>query len=638
MAILSSEYWQARFEQLHNAQINKSEDFFKRVEQMYRRSIADLEKDTARWYMRLAANNDTNLRGAKKLLKANELEEFKWTLNQYIKKAKENGISADWNKQLENASAKYHISRLDALKLQVQQHLEYLYGNYLDGMYEAMRGTYQDSFYNTAYELQKGFKTGFEVGRIDEKTLEKIIAKPWAADELNFSDRLWKDKTKLINTLQNELVQALIRGTPQDKVVRSFADKMNVSLGQAGRLIATETAYFATLAEKESMEKLGTKQYEILATLDRRTSDICRHLDGKVFNVSDFQSGITAPPFHCWCRSCIIPHVKKLTGSKRAARGDDGKTYYIDGSMKYNDWKQIFVDKSMTIDEWRKANNKQTDKKNDIIKVKELLYGATTKLQATMQDDDYQEYIDVVAKNKDINYLYINYADKVKAVTYVANNGAYSPRNNTLKYSFEKTPGMDRFSILAHEYGHFFDGNVPFKNLRFQEIEKFNEIIKTVLPNYTYLANRASYSDEFLNALRLDKQHIKNVFNLEVRNRLKSNHASAGVQDAIDGLFVNSRIAWGHGEAYYNRKYNDIKKLKLHNKLKEAYISLGFTANNQSQVKVLCRIYDAASEAWANIMSAVTTGGKELEYIKEFLPNSYNKFLEIIQEVNKDDG
>ena len=358
MAIPSNEYWQARFEQLHNAQIDKSEDFFKRVEQMYRQAIADIEKDTARWYMRLAANNDTNLRGAKKLLKVNELEEFKWTLNQYIKKAKENGISADWSRQLENASAKYHISRLDALKLQVQQHLEYLYGNYLDGMYEAVRDTYQDSFYNTAYELQKGFKTGFEVGRIDEKTLEKIIAKPWAADELNFSDRLWKDKTKLINTLQNELVQALIRGTPQDKVVRSFADKMNVSLGQAGRLIATETAYFATLAEKESMEKLGTKQYEILATLDRRTSDICRHLDGKVFNVSDFQSGITAPPFHCWCRSCIIPHVKKLTGSKRAARGDDGKTYYIDGSMKYNDWKQVFVDKSMTIGEWRKANNK----------------------------------------------------------------------------------------------------------------------------------------------------------------------------------------------------------------------------------------------------------------------------------------
>lgn len=384
MAILNNKYWQSRFEQLHNAQIDKADDFFKRVEEIYRRSSADIEKDTARWYMRLAANNDISLREAKKLLKKSELEEFKWTLNQYIKRAKENGISADWSKQLENASAKYHISRLDALKLQVQQHLEYLYGNYLDGMYEAMRDTYQDSFYNTAYELQKGFKTGFEIAKIDTKSLEKILSKPWATDELNFSDRLWRDKTKLINTLQSELVQSLIRGTPQDKVVKSFADKMNVSLSQAGRLIATETAYFASLAEKDSMEKLGTKQYEILATLDRRTSDICRHLDGKVFNVSDFQAGITAPPFHCWCRSCTIPHIKKLSGSRRAARGDDGKTYYIDGNMKYNDWKQVFVDKSVTIDEWRKANNKLTVKTNKPT-IKELI--ENTDIKNCTKDD-----------------------------------------------------------------------------------------------------------------------------------------------------------------------------------------------------------------------------------------------------------
>lgn len=46
-----------------------------------------------------------------------------------------------------------------------------------------------------------------------------------AVDELNFSDRIWKDKNKLINTLQNTLVQSLIRGTPQDKVVKEFAKK-----------------------------------------------------------------------------------------------------------------------------------------------------------------------------------------------------------------------------------------------------------------------------------------------------------------------------------------------------------------------------------------------------------------------------
>ena len=190
--------------------------------------------------------------------------------------------------------------------------------------------------------LQTGFNIEIKVAKIDTKTLEKILAKPWAVDAVNFSDRIWKDKNKLINTLQNTLVQSLIRGTPQDKVVKDFAKKMNTSLNQAGRLIATETAYFTTQGEFDSLNNLDVKQYEILATLDRRTSDICRHLDGKIFNMSDKKIGITAPPFHCWCRSCIIPHTPKLKGSKRAARNDEGKTYYIDGNMKYNNWEESF--------------------------------------------------------------------------------------------------------------------------------------------------------------------------------------------------------------------------------------------------------------------------------------------------------
>lgn len=356
MVIPDNEYWKARFEQLYEAQLSQEDEFLERVKDMYMEAIDNLEKDIAKWYMRLKVNNDVSLRAAKLLLKNNELEEFKWTLKQYIKRAKENGITNDWTKQLENASAKFHISRLEAIKLQIQEHLEYLYGNYLDGMYEAMQDTYQNTYYKTAYELQAGFNMGFEIVKIDTKTLEKILAKPWAVDELNFSDRIWKDKNKLINTLQNTLVQSLIRGTPQDKVVKEFAKKMNVSLSQAGRLIATETAYFATIGEFDSLNNLGVKQYEILATLDRRTSDICRHLDGKMFNMSDFKTGITAPPFHYWCRSCIIPHTPKLKGSKRAAKNDEGKTYYIDGNMKYNNWKKVFVDKTKIYKDWQKEN------------------------------------------------------------------------------------------------------------------------------------------------------------------------------------------------------------------------------------------------------------------------------------------
>lgn len=344
MTTITEKYWQQRFEQVTEAQLKTGMDYYDEAERMYREAMESIEKDIARWYMRLAANNQITYADAKKLLTNSQLKDFKLTLKEYIKRGKENGISADWSKSLENASAKYHISRLEALQIQIQQHLEALYGNQLDGMDAAMRKIYSDGYYQTAYELQKGFSTGFDVQQIDDARLERLMSKPWAADGLNFSQRLWSDKDKLINNLQNELVQGLVRGDAQLKIVQSFAKLMNSSLSNAGRLIATESAYFASLGEKDSMKDLGVDQYEILATLDRKTSDICRSMDGKVFKMSEFKAGVTAPPLHPWCRSCTVPHIEGLDSGLRAARDDDGKVYYVPGSMKYPEWKEKFVD------------------------------------------------------------------------------------------------------------------------------------------------------------------------------------------------------------------------------------------------------------------------------------------------------
>lgn len=348
-------YWQKRFEEMNEALLQDAMDYYDDVERMYREAMDRIEKDIAQWYMRLAENNGISYADARKLLTKSQLKDFKMTLDEYIRKGKENGVAEDWSKELENASAKFHISRLEAIELQLQQHLETLYGNQLDKLDEAMRETYRNGYYQTAYELQQAFHTGFDVQQIDEDELEKILAKPWAADGSNFSDRIWSDKQKMINTLQNELIQGLVRGDGQLKITQRMAKKMNTSLSNAGRLIATEGAYFASLGEYDSMKAIGVEQYDILATLDNRTSDICRSLDGKTFKMSEFKPGVTAPPFHPWCRSCTVPHMEGLDGV-RAARGGDGKTYYVPASMKYEDWKAVFVDKKQTLDEWRKEH------------------------------------------------------------------------------------------------------------------------------------------------------------------------------------------------------------------------------------------------------------------------------------------
>lgn len=126
------------------------------------------------------------------------------------------------------------------------------------------------------------------MSRLNDKDIDTILARPWAADGKNFSTRIWGDKDKLMNTLQTELVQGLIRGDPLQKITTRFADKMGASQSNAKRLIYTESAYFASVGEYQGMKELGVEKYEYLATLDSRTSEICQDMDGKIFKLSEY--------------------------------------------------------------------------------------------------------------------------------------------------------------------------------------------------------------------------------------------------------------------------------------------------------------------------------------------------------------
>ena len=347
------DYWRKRFEQLEEAQNNKSVKYYLELEKQYKLAINSIEKDLLAWYNRFAKNEGISLLEAKKLLNTRELEEFKWSVEEYIKYGKENAINQKWMKELENASARVHITRLEALKLQIQQQVEVLYGNELDGIDKLMRDIYTSGYYHTAFNVQQGVNVGWSLMSLDTNRINKIISKPWATDGLNFSERIWgKYRPTLVNELHTKLTQSIIRGENPKNLVNDFAKRFNVSKSQAKNLIMTESAFFASASRKDCFSDLDVEKYEIIATLDLRTSNICRELDGKIFDMKDYQVGITAPPFHCRCRTTTAPWFEDEEGY-RAARGEDGKTYYVPSSMKYNEWYEKYV----------KNNSKQTGAK-----------------------------------------------------------------------------------------------------------------------------------------------------------------------------------------------------------------------------------------------------------------------------------
>ena len=342
----NSEYWKLRFVQLEEAQNKLANEGCKGIESIYRQTLTEIEGKIDTWYRRLAKNNEISMAEARKFLSGSELEEFKWDVHDYIKYGKENAVSGQWVKQLENASAKFHISKYEALKIQTQQSFESLFAKQKGITSDTIAEVYKSGYYHTAFEIQKGVGVGWDISRIDQNQVEKVLAKPWAVDGKNFSERIWSNKEKLVSEVHNELTRNIITGADPQKAIDSIAKKMNTSKYNAGRLVMTEEAYFSSAAQKDCFDDLGVEEYEVVATLDSHTSDICRSMDGKHFPMSEYKAGVTAPPFHVFCRSTACPWFDENFGEvgERAARGEDGKTYYVPADMNYKEWKKEFVE------------------------------------------------------------------------------------------------------------------------------------------------------------------------------------------------------------------------------------------------------------------------------------------------------
>lgn len=339
----SSDYWKKRFELLEQSQLKKGQSYYASLDAQYRLASVNIQKEIDYWYERFAANNNITMPEAKQLLNDKQLREFKWSVEEYIKYGEKNAIDPLWMKQLENASARVHISRLEALKIQTQQQIEVLFGNQIDGIDKLARNIYSEGYYHTAYEIQKGFNIGWDLQGLNEKQIAGVISKPWTVDNKTFTARCWDNKVDLVNVVHTQLTQTIIKGDAPDRAIKTIAERFGVSYRKAGRLVMTESAFFASAAQRDCFNSLDVEQFEVCATLDLRTSEICQDLDGKVIDMKDYAPGSTAPPFHAHCRTTTIPHFDDNFGA-RIAKNDHGKNYYVPSDVKYPAWKNTFVD------------------------------------------------------------------------------------------------------------------------------------------------------------------------------------------------------------------------------------------------------------------------------------------------------
>lgn len=524
MAQRSPDYWKKRFKQLEEDQYRRGAAYYQDIQNQFRKASNQMQMDIERWYQRLADNNEISLAGAKKLLKKNELEEFHWTVEQYIKAGKERELDGRWVKELENASARHHISRLEAMKLQARQHAELLSAEYEGGMADFLHKSYSENYYKSAFEVARGTGVGSNLARLDTRRIDAVVRKPWAQDGANFSDRIWSNKQKLVNNLHTELTQSIIRGAPPKEAIDRLAKTMNVSKAQAGRLVMTESAAIAAAAERECFQDLGVKKYQILAALDSSTCDICQELDGKVFNQRDFEVGVTASPFHPNCRCTEIPYFEDefTAGNERAARGSDGKTNYVPADMKYPEWKKQFV----VLEEDRMLGSIKKKMKGKLVGSEMIPYD-------NLPEKIKEPFNQGLGKSEKNTAALLRH-EISKTDFYISDtvSSEYMQGINAIGISTDAAP-----STLAHELFHKIDA----KN----NITKGSSMIKNFIADY----------DKIGDVSGLLQNQFPEAFELTSRGHRRLKEEYRGISDIISALSKGTvKLGYGHSEKYWNKQ------------------------------------------------------------------------------------
>ena len=161
---------------------------------------------------------------------------------------------------------------------------------------------YKDTYYQNLYTLESGMTINIKLPILKKEFIDAAVNAKYKGEF--FSDRIWKNKSAMIDKLQAGLTDAMQGKTTIDKVARDIRDTFNVQAYESQRLVNTENARVQSQANDDIAHSTGVEQQMFSATLDNRTSEFCQENDGKIYNIDDPNK--PEIPAHPNCRSAYI--------------------------------------------------------------------------------------------------------------------------------------------------------------------------------------------------------------------------------------------------------------------------------------------------------------------------------------------
>lgn len=380
----NEDYWKKRAEEREAEWIKKSKDTIeKELAEYYRRALSRITDDIAVLYARYAKDNNLTYTEASKLLTDKEFKQWRMSLEEYLDAIDKN-VDNKLLLELNTLAMRKRISRLDKLYGDTLKNLYRLGTDSENGMTKFLSGAYKDNYYKNLFDIGKTIGIKSSVSEVDDKKIRKVLNNSWSGK--NYSQRIWKNTDKLAKLIKNEITDGFHRGVSINKMAKLVQQRMNVGKYEATRLVRTEMNYVQNQAALDSIKDTDMKYYIFLATLDKKTSTLCRAHDRKVYPVDSATPGTNMPPLHPHCRSTIAGNLTDYdTGrGKRTAKNKDGKRIIIPAAMNYDDYYKVYIEKSMSFSQWEKAHKKLTVNANKPT-LKELI--KNTDIKSCTKDD-----------------------------------------------------------------------------------------------------------------------------------------------------------------------------------------------------------------------------------------------------------
>lgn len=435
----SSDYWERRSLLTALNAIENEEDYLRRLKGIYDRANQDIQDKLAVVYTRYAKNNNISLTEAYSQLPKDMETKYKADVEEYVRLATEHQGDPKWKQYLLNQSLMHKHSVLNQLQTEYRKvvydiDMEQTGGKFLEKIYT-----------NTDYYNQYLNGNDEQFAKVDKDRIQRLLAEDWSGGG-GFSEKIWGNKEKLIKALDETVIKGFATGQSYDSLAKELAKKMDTSYSNAQRLIMTESARMDNQSLLDRYKEMGATKLEFVATLDMKTSEICRAMDGTIIEIDNAKIGLNVPPLHPYCRSVIAPVIEDDEGSETRMYRDPETGKSKKGKLKtYKDYlEKVLGDK--------KAAEALASKQNDLLSLVNAVSSITPEPVGKVTADkiDLNPSQELVSKTDQYNKSYLE-RNNVENIEEFENNIKQELNNLLEENEFATRTSMEGLERILEE-------------------------------------------------------------------------------------------------------------------------------------------------------------------------------------------